>query len=275
MKRFVIGVAALLVVVLPTTASAATTLTWVAGSGLGSDAVPCAGAEHWLLSDATQVSSASILVGGTTYAMQQDNGNQWSADTDAPIVVGDVAVATYEGDGTPTLSLGSCTAASSPTPTPTPSPTDPPGGVPRPRGWRRCRQRQRYEWEWRVVSEWIRVDDLAHGARLRTRGHLGGRAERQEWRGPPGSRPATEASRGGAQLDRRAVRDRGTRAGDRRQQHHERAAGSPQAAAAVGDRGPGDHRLVHRRSRETQTLARVRLIATRRARLATSRRARA
>ena len=115
MKRFVIGVAALFVVVLPTTASAATPLTWVAGSGLGSDAVPCAGAEHWLLSDATQVSSASLLVGGTTYAMQQDNGNQWSADTDAPLVVGDVAVATYEGDGTPTLSLGSCTAASSPT----------------------------------------------------------------------------------------------------------------------------------------------------------------
>ena len=130
MKRFVIGVAALLVVVLPTTASAATPLTWVAGSGLGSEAVPCAGAEHWLLSDATQVSSASILVGGTTYAMQQDNGNQWSADTDAPVVLGDVAVATYEGDGMPTLSLGSCTAASSPTPTPTPSPTDPPGGVP-------------------------------------------------------------------------------------------------------------------------------------------------
>ena len=130
MKRFVIGVAALLVVVFPTTASAATPLTWVAGSGLGSDALPCAGAEHWLLSDATQVTSASLLVGGTTYAMQQDNGNQWSADTDAPLVVGDVAVATYEGDGTPTLSLGSCTAASSPTPTPTPSPTDPPGGVP-------------------------------------------------------------------------------------------------------------------------------------------------
>jgi len=132
MKRFVIGVTALLVVVLPTTASAATTLTWVAGSGLGSDAVPCAGAEHWLLSDATQVSSASLLVAGTTYAMQQDNGNQWSADTDAPLVLGDVSVATYEGDGTPTLSLGSCTAASSPTPTPTPtpSPTNPPGGVP-------------------------------------------------------------------------------------------------------------------------------------------------
>jgi hypothetical protein len=130
MKRFVIGVAALLVVVLPTTASAATPLTWVAGSGLGSDAVPCAGAEHWVLSDAPHVTDASLLVGGTTYAMQQDNGNQWSADTDAPLVLGDVVVATYEGDGTPTLSLGSCTAASSPTPTPTPSPTDPPGGVP-------------------------------------------------------------------------------------------------------------------------------------------------
>ncbi len=130
MKRFVIGVAALLVVVLPTTASAATPLTWVAGSGLGSDAVPCAGAEHWVLSDAMHVTSASLLVAGTTYAMQQDNGNQWSADTDAPLVLGDVVVATYEGDGTPTLSLGSCTAASSPTPTPTPSPTDPPGDVP-------------------------------------------------------------------------------------------------------------------------------------------------
>jgi hypothetical protein len=134
MRRFAIAVSVLLVVVVPTTASAATPLTWVAGSGLGSDAVPCAGAEHWVLSDATQVTDASLLVGGTTYAMQQDNGNEWSVDTDAPIVLGDIAVATYDGDGTPTISLGSCTAASSPTPTPTPTPTpspsDPPGGVP-------------------------------------------------------------------------------------------------------------------------------------------------
>jgi hypothetical protein len=127
-------VAVLLLLVLPTAASAATQLTWVAGPGLGSEALPCAGTEHWLLSDATQVTSASLLVAGITSPMQQDNGNQWSADTDVPLVLGDVAVGTYEGDGTPTLSLGSCTAASSPTPTPTPtptpSPTDPPGGVP-------------------------------------------------------------------------------------------------------------------------------------------------
>lgn len=132
MKRFAMALWAVLVVALPTTASAATPLTWVAGSGPGSDAVPCAGAEHWVLSDAMHVTDASLLVAGTSYAMQQDNGNAWSVDTDAPIVLGDVAVATYDGDGSPTLSLGSCTAASSPTPTPTPSPSpsDPPGGVP-------------------------------------------------------------------------------------------------------------------------------------------------
>jgi hypothetical protein len=136
MKRFAIATSALFVVVLSTTASAATPLTWVGGPGLGSDALPCAGAEHWVLSDATHVKSASLVVGGTSYAMQRDNGKAWSADTDAPIVLGDVAVATYDGDGTPTLSLGSCTPASSPSPTssptPSPSPSDPPGGVPVP-----------------------------------------------------------------------------------------------------------------------------------------------
>jgi hypothetical protein len=130
MKRFAIAVSALGVLMLPTAASAATPLTWVGGSGSGSDALPCAGAEHWVLSDAMRVESASLLVGGATYAMQPDDGNAWSVDTDAPIVLGDVAVATYEGDGTPALSLASCTAASSPSPTPSPSPTDPPGGVP-------------------------------------------------------------------------------------------------------------------------------------------------
>ena len=226
MKRFVIGVAALLVVVLPTTASAATPITWVAGTGLGSDALPCAGAEHWLLSDATQVTSASLLVAGTTYAMQQDDGNQWSADTDAPLVVGDVAVATYEGDGTPTLSLGSCTAASSPTPTPTPSPTDPPGGVPvrGAGGGAGNGNGTNGNGGSSLNGSTSTTSNTAHGPGRG--GHLGGRAERQEWRGPPGSRRATEASRRGAELDRRAVRDRGTRAGDRRRRHHERVAGS-------------------------------------------------
>lgn len=130
MKRFAIAVSTLVVVTLPTMASAATPLTWVGGSGSGSDALPCAGAEHWVLSDAMHVTDASLSVGGASYAMQPDNGNAWSVDTDAPIVLGDVAVATYDGDGTPALSLGSCTAASSPSPTPTPSPTDPPGVVP-------------------------------------------------------------------------------------------------------------------------------------------------
>ena len=257
MKRFVIGVAALLVVVLPTTASAATTLTWVAGSGLGSDAVPCAGAEHWLLSDATQVSSASILVGGTTYAMQQDNGNQWSADTDAPIVVGDVAVATYEGDGTPTLSLGSCTAASSPTPTPTPSPTDPPGGVPvRGAGGGAGNGNGTNGNGGSSLNG--SASTTSHTAHASGRGATSAVAPNvKSGAGPrdPGQQPKQAAA--APELDRRAVRDRGTRAGDRRQQHHERAAGSPQAAAAVGDRGPGDHRLVHRRGRETQALARA------------------
>ena len=136
MKRFAMAVSVLVVLVFPMTASAATPLTWVAGSGLGSEAVPCAGGEHWVLSDAMHVTDASLLVAGTSYTMQQDNGNAWSVDTDAPIVLGDIAVATYDGDGSPTLSLGSCTTASSPTPTPTPTPTpspspsDPPGGVP-------------------------------------------------------------------------------------------------------------------------------------------------
>jgi hypothetical protein len=130
MKRLALAASALFVIALPISASAAPSITWLAGSGAGSDALPCGGAEHWVLSEAMDVTSASLLVGGVSYAMQPDDGNAWSVDTDAPIVLGDVAVATYEGDGAPTLGLSSCTAASSPSPTPSPSPTDPPGGVP-------------------------------------------------------------------------------------------------------------------------------------------------
>jgi len=140
MKRFLplIG-AAIVILTMPLMAIAAS-VSWTGGSGPGSDLLPCTGGGHWVLTDAQAVKSATLVVVGGTYEMQPDGKDGFSADSSGPIVVGDVAVVTYDGGGQPSLSLTGCTGSSSPspdpspTPTPTPSPSDspPPSGSPGP-----------------------------------------------------------------------------------------------------------------------------------------------
>jgi hypothetical protein len=136
MKRFVpiLGAVALLLA-MPTLAFAAS-ITWTAGSDAGSDALPCTDGGHWVLSQAQAVQSATLVVGGGTYQMQSDGNDSYTADSSGPIVVGDVAVVTWDGGGQPSLALTGCTASSSPspTPTPTPTPTPSPSGSPPPSG---------------------------------------------------------------------------------------------------------------------------------------------
>jgi len=128
MKRILplIG-AAIVILAMPLMAIAAS-VSWTGGSGSGSDLLPCTGGGHWVLSDAQAVKSATLVVVGATYDMQPQGNDAFSADSSGPIVVGDLAVATFDGGGQPSLSLTGCEGSPSPTPdpSPTPSPSDPP-----------------------------------------------------------------------------------------------------------------------------------------------------
>ncbi len=126
MKRLIPFVLAAGWVLIGSAASASPQITWVAGVGVGSDALPCADDAHWLLSEADGVQRAEILVGGSTYDMQQVDDTTLSADSKGPILLGDVVIVSYKGGhASPTLTLAGCVAPS-PSPTTSPSPTDPP-----------------------------------------------------------------------------------------------------------------------------------------------------
>jgi len=142
MKRFVPILGAVALILAFPMVAFAESISWTAGSDSGSDALPCTDGGHWVLSQAQAVKSATLVVGGGTYAMQLDGNDAYTADSTGPIVTGDVAVVTYDGGGQPSLSLSGCTASSSPSPTPTPTPTPtpspsdspPPSGSPGPSG---------------------------------------------------------------------------------------------------------------------------------------------
>jgi hypothetical protein len=137
MKRFLPLIGAAIVILTMPLMAMAESATWTGGSGSGSDLLPCTGGGHWVLSDAQAVKSATLVVVGGTYDMQPDGNDGFSADSSGPIVLGDVAVVTYDGGGQPSLSLTGCDGSSpspDPSPTPTPSPSDspPPSGSPGP-----------------------------------------------------------------------------------------------------------------------------------------------
>jgi hypothetical protein len=134
MKRFLPVIGAALLVLATPFAAYADSLTWTGGVGVGSGALPCTDGGHWLLSDAQAVQSATIVVGGGTYDMQPDGKDGFSADSSGPIVLGDVAVVTYDGGGQPSLSLTGCDGSSSPSPDPSPTPTPSPSDSPPPSG---------------------------------------------------------------------------------------------------------------------------------------------
>jgi hypothetical protein len=134
MRRFLplIG-AAIVILTMPLMAMAAS-VSWTGGSGSGSDLLPCTGGGHWVLSDAQAVKSATLVVVGGSYDMQPDGQDGFSADSSGPIVVGDVAVVTYDGGGQPSLSLTGCDGSPSPSPDPSPTPTPSPSDSPPPSG---------------------------------------------------------------------------------------------------------------------------------------------
>ena len=132
MKRFapILG-AVVLILAMPLLAFAAS-VSWTGGSGIGSDVLPCTDGGHWVLSQAKAVKSATLVVSGGTYQMQRDGKDAYSADSSGPILIGDLAVVTFDGGGQPSLALAGCDASSSPTPTPIPTPTPSPSDSPPP-----------------------------------------------------------------------------------------------------------------------------------------------
>ena len=134
MKRFLPLIGAAVLILATPLLAYAESLSWTGGVGLGSDALPCTGGGHWLLSDAQAVKSATLAVGGGSYDMQPAGTDAFTADSSGPIVVGDLAVVTYDGGGQPSLSLTGCDAAPSPTPDPSPTPTPSPSDSPPPSG---------------------------------------------------------------------------------------------------------------------------------------------
>ncbi len=132
MKRFfpLIGAAALILAT-PLLAYA-DSISWTGGSGSGSGVLPCLDGGQWVLSDAQAVKSATLVVGGGRYAMQPDGNDSFSADSSGPIIIGDLAVVTYDGGGQPSLALSSCNGSTSPTPDPSPDPSPSPSDSPPP-----------------------------------------------------------------------------------------------------------------------------------------------
>jgi hypothetical protein len=78
-------------------ASASTSITWVGGTGNGSDNLPCADGAHWVLSPAQGITSATLAFDGHTYDMVQSGEGSFSVDTPGPVGVGDVVTVSYEG----------------------------------------------------------------------------------------------------------------------------------------------------------------------------------
>jgi hypothetical protein len=56
-----------------------TTISW---EGNGSENLPCAGNEHWVLSPAQGITSATLTIDGVDYTMTQSGDGSFSADTD-------------------------------------------------------------------------------------------------------------------------------------------------------------------------------------------------
>jgi hypothetical protein len=106
-KLLVIVFTVLAVVGIANMALASTTIQW---TGQGGDNLPCARGGHWVLTG-HGVTSATMIVNGKTYTMDQNGGGSFAADSNGPIVGSTVASATYEGSATnPQFVLSHCNA---------------------------------------------------------------------------------------------------------------------------------------------------------------------
>src|SRR5262245_29892521 len=99
MKRFfvvaLVSLAALALYSAPSFATSGTTIGW---EGHGSENLPCSGNEHWVLSPAKGITSATLYIDGVPYAMSQNGNGSYSADTNVGFDGSQSVSVTYFGD---------------------------------------------------------------------------------------------------------------------------------------------------------------------------------
>jgi hypothetical protein len=115
--------------IFPTAAFADGTINW---TGQGSTKLPCTGETHWILSNADEITGATLTVNGTDYPMsQQGSGNSYEAFVPGPLALPVTASVSYQGDAstnpqgmiTTQLVISSCTPGTTTTTTTTTTPT--------------------------------------------------------------------------------------------------------------------------------------------------------
>jgi hypothetical protein len=118
MRRFFVIVAAALAALAlyatPALATGGTTIQW---EGHGSDNLPCSGNEHWVLSPAQGITSATLYINGVAYSMSKNgNGGSYSADTNVGFNGSQSVSVTYYGDNDKAfLKLSHCDSGGSTT----------------------------------------------------------------------------------------------------------------------------------------------------------------
>jgi hypothetical protein len=99
MKRLFVLVAAALAVLALSATPAFATGTTIQWQGHGSENLPCSGNEHWVLSPAQGINSATLYIDGVAYAMTKNgNGGSYSADTNVGFDGSQSVSVTYYGD---------------------------------------------------------------------------------------------------------------------------------------------------------------------------------
>jgi hypothetical protein len=115
--------------IFPTAAFADGTINW---TGQGSVKLPCTGETHWILSNADDITGATLTVNGTDYPMsQQGSGHSYEAFVPGPLALPVIASVSYQGDAstnpqgmiTTQLVISSCTPGTTTTTSTTTTPT--------------------------------------------------------------------------------------------------------------------------------------------------------
>jgi hypothetical protein len=116
MKRFFIVIAASLAALALYVTPAFATGTTIQWGGNGSENLPCSGNEHWVLSPAKGITSATLYVAGGAYAMTQSGNGSYSADTNVGFDGSQSVSVTYHGDNDKAfLKLSHCDSGGSTT----------------------------------------------------------------------------------------------------------------------------------------------------------------
>jgi hypothetical protein len=98
MKRLLVGVVVALATMALFAAPVGATTTTIEWEGQGSENLPCSGNEHWVLSPAQGITSATLTIDGVSYPMTQSGNGSYSVDTDVGFDGTQSVSVTYEGD---------------------------------------------------------------------------------------------------------------------------------------------------------------------------------